>query len=98
MRRGIQRAKHGASQKIFWELNWGIYFNAGYHYPLMKPIFTRRDPHECQFLQGIVRCPRFGISAANQAQCDTPGSPLMCLSIYDPWFPVAVFLPQPIAV
>jgi len=30
MRRGIQRAKHGASQKIFWELNWGIYFNAVY--------------------------------------------------------------------
>ena len=52
----------------------------------MQAIFTRRDPHECLFLQGIVRCPRFGISAANQAYCDTPGSPLMYLQSVIPGF------------
>jgi hypothetical protein len=63
-----------------------------------KPIFTRRDPHDSLFGRGLVRYPRFGKSAANQAQCGTPGCPLMCLSICDPWFPTVVFLPQPIVV
>ena len=73
-------------------------FNADHHYPLQNLFFTRKDPHDSQSVRDIVRCTRFDISGANQAQYDTPGSPLIYPSICDPWFPVGVFLRQPKAV
>jgi len=64
---------------------------------LQNWFFTQRDPNGSRFARGIAHYLRSGKSVTNQAQYDTPGSPLMCPSIDDPWFPAAVFLPQPIA-
>ena len=63
---------------------------------LENRFFTRRDPNGSRFVRGITHYHRFGKSVTNQAQYDTPDSPLMCPSIRDPWFPAAVFPPQPI--
>ena len=72
--------------------------NAYYHYRLPNVFFTRRDPHDCRFVQDIIRCLRSDRSATNRVLYDTPGSPLIYPSICDPCFPVVVFLPQLIAV
>jgi len=65
---------------------------------LTNGFFTRRGLRDSRFVQDIAHCLRFGKSVTNQAQYDTPGSPLMCLPTCDPWLPAVVFLPQPIAV
>jgi len=54
-------------------------FYANLHYLLQNLFFTQRDPRDCLFVRGIAHCPRFGKSAANQAQYDTSGNPLMFL-------------------
>ena len=63
--------RHGDFQTKFLEIR--KYYN--YKQLTLFRFFTRRDPRDFRFAQGITHYLRSGKSIASQAQYDTPGSP-----------------------